>query len=654
MKNLMIYILCLITFLLNAQEKMTSEKLWELGRVKIDVISDDGKIIFGSTQFNIQTNNSYRNLYLLDLDGKTTQLTRTKSREQALFFIDNHTFIYTKDNKTYSFNIKDLTSKEFLNTQLNGLKINKNYVSFTKKVKEEKVLASDYYPSLKKSNVKIYNDLMYRHWDTWKDGLFSHVFISTDLKTHHNAFDITPNEPYNITSIEWSPNEQELIYVAKKEQGKKAAQSTNTDLYLYNPSTKKTINLTSNNKGYDTSPKFNDEGTLIAYLQMKTAGYEADKNDIILIDKQDLNKSVNLTKNWDYTVSDFIWGKDSNTLYFLAAIQATYQLFELKIDTKKIRQITTGNHNYTSIHLVNNYLVGGRQDMNRATEIYKVAISSGKQTQLSHINDKAYAKIAKSTIEKRWIDTTDGQKMLTWVIYPPDFDSKKKYPTLLYCQGGPQSAVSQFYSFRWNFQLMAAQGYIVVAPNRRGLPSFGTDWNHAISKDWGGQPMQDYFTAIDTLAKEPYVDENRLGSVGASYGGYSVYMLAGIHNKRFKTFISHCGLFNMTSWYGVTEELFFANYDLGGAYWDKKAAKTYQDFNPINFVDKWDTPMMVIHGGKDYRVPENQGMEAFTAAQLKGLKSRFLYFPEENHWVLTPQNGLVWQHEFFKWLKETL
>ncbi len=656
MKNIISFILFLGTLSMVGQEKMTPKKLWELGRVKIDAISDDGKIIFGNTQFNIRENNSSRDLYLLDLDGKTTRLTESSEHHKAITFIDHQTFIFTKGSKTYSFNINDYTTKKILDTKLNGLQITENHISFTKSVKEAQVLAHDYYPDLKEANAKIYDDLMYRHWDTWEDGLFTHTFIAKSLETYNEAFDITPNEPYNITAVEWTPDGDELVYVAKKKYGRKAAQSTNTNLYGYRleKNKKPALNLTSDNQGYDTHPRFSQDGTTLAYLQMKTAGYEADKNDIVLIYRNNIYKKINLTKDWDNTVSKFIWGEDSNTIYFLAAVKATYQLFELKIDTKKIRQITSGKHNYTSLYLVNNYLVGERQDMNHATEIYKVAIDSGEQTQLSRINDAFYKDIIKSKIEERWIKTTDGKKMLTWVIYPPDFDPSKKYPTLLYCQGGPQSAVSQFYSFRWNFQLMAAQGYIVVAPNRRGLPSFGVEWNHVISKDWGGQAIQDYFSAIDTLAKEPYVDENRLGAVGASYGGYSVYLLAGIHNKRFKTFISHCGLFNMTSWYGVTEELFFANYDLGGAYWDKKAAKSYRDFNPIHYVDQWNTPIMIIHGGKDFRVPENQGMEAFTAAQLKGLKSRFLYFPEENHWVLTPQNGIVWQNEFFRWLNETL
>ena len=292
--------------------------------------------------------------------------------------------------------------------------------------------------------------------------------------------------------------------------------------------------------------------------------------------------------------------------------------------------------------------------MNHASEIYKVDIKKGEQTKLTSVNDESYKKINMCKVEERWIDTTDGKKMLVWVIFPPDFDKNKKYPTLLYCQGGPQSTVSQFYSFRWNFQIMASQGYIVVAPNRRGLPSFGIKWNEEISGDWGGQPMRDYLSAIDEVSKESYVDKNRLGAVGASYGGYSVYYLAGIHQKRFKTFISHCGVFDLESMYGSTEEIFFPNHDIGGAYWKNPQPKAYKDFNPIKLISNWDTPILIIHGGKDYRVPYTQGLEAFQAAQLKGIKSRLLFFPEESHWVQQPQNGIIWQKEFFKWLKETL
>ncbi|MCB0478320.1 MAG: S9 family peptidase, partial [Crocinitomicaceae bacterium] len=333
---------------------------------------------------------------------------------------------------------------------------------------------------------------------------------------------------------------------------------------------------------------------------------------------------------------------------------ATVQLFEFDLKKNKTRQITDGDHNWTSIALAGKYLVGTKTTMNHPNEIFKVDIKKGEETQLSHVNKEIYEKIKTSKIEKRWITTSDNKKMLTWVIYPPDFDPNKKYPTLLYCQGGPQSAVSQFFSFRWNFQLMAANDYIIVAPNRRGLPGFGQEWNETISKDWGGQAMKDYLAAIDSVSKEPYCDENRMGAIGASYGGYSVYYLAGNHEKRFKTFISHCGLFNLYSWYGTTEELFFANWDIGGPYWLKENAELYQKNSPSNYVQNWDTPMLVIHGEKDFRVPIGEGMQAFQVAQIKGIPSRFLYFPGEGHWVLSPQNGIVWHREFFNWLDRWL
>jgi len=393
---------------------------------------------------------------------------------------------------------------------------------------------------------------------------------------------------------------------------------------------------------------------------MKRDGYESDKNDIIVRLPQG---DVNLTKDWDGTVYGFIWSEDASKIYFNAPVGGTVHAFQIDVPIGKKtkstpKQISEGQFDVNGIiGQSRKHLIVYRRDMNHATEIYNLNISNGKMKQLSEANDEIYKDIKMSTIEKRIVKTTDGKDMPTWVIYPPDFDPTKKYPTLLYCQGGPQGALSQFYSFRWNFQLMAANGYIIVAPNRRGMPGYGVEWNEQISKDYGGQNMKDYLSAIDDVAKESYVDRDRLGCIGASYGGYSVFYLASRHEGRFKSFISHDGIFNWRSMYGTTEELFFVNWDLGGAYWDKDnaaAQKSYNEFNPINFVEKWDTPIMIIQGGKDFRVPIGQGLEAFQAAQLQGIKSRFLFFPEENHWVLTAQNSLVWQREFYKWLEETV
>ena len=411
--------------------------------------------------------------------------------------------------------------------------------------------------------------------------------------------------------------------------------------------------------GYDTDPSFSANNDL-AWLSMARDGYEADKNDIYVKGK---NGIINLTEQWDGTVKSFRWSADGKKIYFIAAVGGTNQLLEVDYPglTKKmpvVSPLASGMFDLNDIvGQSGDLLVLSRTDMNHAAELYTFNLKSKALTQLTKVNDEAYKTVAVSKTEKRMVTTTDGKQMTVWVVYPPNFDPNKKYPTLLYCQGGPQSALTQFYSFRWNFQLMAANGYIVVAPNRRGMPGHGVEWNEAISKDWGGQVMKDYLSAIDDVSKESYVDKSRLGCIGASYGGYSVFNLAGIHQKRFKSFIAHAGVFDLRSMYGTTEEIFFCNFDMGGAYWEKDnaaAQKAYTEFNPIDRVGNWDTPMLVIHGGLDYRVPESQGFQAYTALQLRGIKSRLLYFPDENHWILKPHNAIVWQKEFYRWLQETL
>ncbi|HQV35981.1 MAG TPA: S9 family peptidase [Flavobacterium sp.] len=619
----------------SAQQILTPELLWKLGRVSALGISKDGKnVIYKVSVPSVEENKSDSKFYSISVNGGfATEIPETKE-----LLIDKN---LSPDGK---------------------------YLLSNKEVKLEKILGKDLYPELEKSNVQVYNGLDYRHWDTWNDGNHNHVFYADANGNDKSvAIDIMKGEPYDSPQkpfggdedFTWSPDGKSIIYVCKKKSGTAYATSTNTDLYEYNLENKTTKNLTESNLGYDTNPIFSPNGDL-TWLQMKRDGYEADKNDIIVRFK---GMDMNLTANWDGTVDGFKWSLDSKKIYFTAAVDGTKQLFEVNFPgltriAVLVRQITTGTFDVNDlVGFTGDKIIVTRTDMNHSKEIYSYDLKKNAWLKLTEVNDKAYAKLSLPTYEKRYVTTTDGKKMLVWVILPPNFDKTKKYPTLLYCQGGPQSALTQSYSFRWNFSLIASQGYVIVAPNRRGMPGHGVAWNEQISKDWGGQVMDDYLSAIDDVSKESYVDKSRLGAVGASYGGYSVFYLAGIHNKRFKTFISHCGVFNLQSMYGTTEEVFFTDWDSGGPYWEKDnavAQKTYTQFNPINLVSKWDTPILIIQGGKDYRVPIGQGQEAFQAAQLRGIKSRFMLFPEENHWVLKPQNALVWQREFFGWLKETL
>ena len=617
---------------LSAKELMTPEKLWQVKRISpLGLNVEQTHVIYKVTTPSVADNDFSSKVYQVPLAGGASQLLEAY---QGVLLDDK----LSPDGK---------------------------YKLFHEAVEVETILAVDTYQDLSKADAYVFDDLNYRHWDTWKDGSFKHVFYQ-DLETEQKidimqgeAFD-SPTSPYGgPEDYIWGPEGKNIYYVSKKLTGRDYVSSTNTDIYRYHLASKTTTNLTASNPGYDTSPAFSTTGEL-AWLRMQTAGYESDKNDIMV---RLNNRDVNLTGHWDGTVRSFMWSHDGKRIYFVAPTGGTVQLFQVAVTTNgspEVAQLTDGLFDISGIvAALETQLVLTRNSMNRAKEIYRLDLDSQKMVALTTVNDPFYAELDLPTIKKRWVPTTtkDDKDMLVWVIYPPNFDKNKQYPTLLYLQGGPQVALSQFYSYRWNFQLMASQGYIVVAPNRRGMPGHGVAWNKEISGDWGGKVMQDYLAAIDDVAKESYVDNSRIGAVGASFGGYSAFYLAGIHQQRFKTFISHDGVFDLRSMYGTTEEMFFLNYDLGGAYWDKDngaAQKTYNSFNPINNIDKWDTPILVIQGGRDYRVPLGQGIQAFQAAKLRGLKSRFLYFPEENHWVLTPQNGIVWQREFFKWLQETL
>jgi dipeptidyl aminopeptidase/acylaminoacyl peptidase len=469
----------------------------------------------------------------------------------------------------------------------------------------------------------------------------------------------------------WSKDGNMLAYSCKKENGTQAAFSTNSDIYLYSLNDKSTINVSFRNSGYDRAPQFSTDGNKLAWLSMKKPGYESDKNNlkiyhikpINLDSKKGIKASVepveNLTSNFDYTIDEFQW-MDASRVVFISIKEGTKNFFVYDPKSKNINnifQVTKADQDYSGFSFgvdgKKPVLVGCKTRMDMPAEVFFIDLLSGKEKQISFSNAEILKNTKMGRVEKRWIKATDGKQILTWVIYPPDFDASKKYPTLLYCQGGPQSPVSQSFSYRWNFQLMAANDYIVVAPNRRGLPGFGSEWNDAIQGDYGGQCMKDYLSAIDAVATEPFVNKDKLGAVGASFGGYSVYWLAGHHERKFKAFIAHCGMFNMESWYGSTEEMFFANNDNNGPYWNQPHPNNF-DASPHKFVQNWNTPILIIHNEKDFRVPVTQGMEAFTAAQTMGVPSKFLYFPDENHWVTKPQNSILWQRVFFEWLDQWL
>lgn len=623
-------LICSSTLFFSARAQkvnLTPELMWKLGRVTGLGIAKDGKhYVYSVSTPDADANKSSKEIFVADI------------------------------NTGAALNIK--TASDLLDDK--NVSPDGKYILYDAEVALQKVKSVDLYPELSKSDAYVFDDLNYRHWDKWSDGKFNHVFFAPVAKPASGK-DIMPGEKFDAPQkpfggdedYTWSPNSKSILYVAKKKFGKEYALSTNTDIYRYDIATGVTENLTADMKGYDINPAYGPNGSL-AWLSMKREGFEADKQDLIVMNKTKMNLTASRD---DIHVEGFKWSNDGTRIYFWAAQKATQQLFEVTLADQKIRQITTGEFQYGDITgESDNTLFVTRTDINHAPEIYAVDCITGAATQFTHANDAKYNNINLSKTERRFVKTTDGLQMPVWVVYPPNFDATKKYPALLFCLGGPQGT-TPYYSFRWNLQLMAAQGYVVVAPDRRGVFGNGTKWAEDISKNWGGQVMDDYLSAIDNVSAEKYIDKNRLGCVGASYGGYSVYMLEALHKGRFRTFIAHDGLFDFKSWSGTTEELWFANWDLGGTFWDvknKAAMKSYEKYSPSNFVNKWNTPIMIVQGGTDFRVPIEQGLQAFQAAQLKGIKSKLLYFPQENHWVLKPQNALVWQHEFFKWLDETM
>jgi dipeptidyl aminopeptidase/acylaminoacyl peptidase len=675
MKNFIVAGFVLLAHFCSSQELLTPELLWKMNRISGGTVSPDGQfLLYSQRSYDLEANKGNTDLFVLDLKrNKTRQITATPFTEmEAQWGINNTIWFMSTENEglqIWKMNADGQEKKQcshFKDVELEGFKVAPDEKSIValEAIKVKQTI-SDKYPDLTKANARIEDNLMYRHWDHFDDYMRRHLFLhKIVIASEGDAIalagtDLLKGEPYDgilppmggSEQFCYSNDSKKIIYTSKKLQGKDFALSTNSELYEYDILSGITKNLTLGNKGYDMNPAFSSKGTL-AWQSMPRDGFESDKNHLKIMATD--GEIVDLTKELDITVGSFCWHPSGDLIYFIAPKNGTEQVFELNVISGKTRQLTSGQFDFVSLSVFGETIYAGRQSMVEPTELFSYTIKKNKLAQLTNANTELIKTLKMPKAEERWVETTDGKKMLVWMVYPPDFDPAKKYPALLYCQGGPQSQVSQFFSYRWNLALMASKGYIVVAPNRRGLPGFGQEWNDAISKDWGGQAMKDYLTAIDNAAQEPYVDETRLGAVGASYGGYSVYMLAGIHENRFKTFVAHCGLFNLESWYGTTEELFFANWDQGGPYWLDVNKENYKKNSPHNYVANWNTPILVIHGGMDFRVPESEGMQAFQAAQLKGIRSKYLYFPTEGHWVQSPQNSIVWQREFFEWLATDL
>lgn len=668
MKNLgVVFILLFSTIHSFAQQTFTVEKLWDLNRLGGTVISPNEQYAFYSTtHYELSTNKGKTTGFLLDL--KTQQTKEIFSAGSSFFNVvwsPSNTLLFARGTekgseiveKTISTNTDKILYSG--SAELEGFTISadgKTLVTL-EPVKVRQTIA-DKYPDLNLTNGRLETGLMYRHWNVWQSPYALHLFVhQLEGTAFGKGIDVLQGETYSavtppfggIDDVTLSADGTEIYYATKKKNGTDFALSTNGNIYCYNVKTGITTTLSDQHLGYNTLPRLNNTGNLLAELAMEKDGNEADKNNLWIHDLA-TGKQSNLTQNLDVSVEHYQWHPSGKTIYFTAAIKGTKQLFEVVLATGKTRQVTNERCDIVGLNVLKNTAIVERQTMLAPTDIWEVQLTTGTQKQLTKVNEDKLKGLAIPTVEEKWVTTTDGKKMLVWMILPPNMDKTKKHPALLYCQGGPQSALSQYFSYRWNFYLMAAQGYVVIAPNRRGMPGHGQAWNDQISRDWGGQAIQDYLVATDSAAILPYVDATKIAAVGASYGGYSVYYLAGMHNNRFKTFVSHCGLFNLESWYGTTEEVFFAKNDIGEPYWTGNNKTQFAKHSPHEMVDKWNTPMLVIHGGKDFRVPESEGMQAFQVLQMKGIPSEFLYFPDEGHWISKPQNGVLWYRSYFDWL----
>jgi dipeptidyl aminopeptidase/acylaminoacyl peptidase len=648
--------------------RLTPEALWAMGRINSVLPNEQtNQIAYTISYYSVQENRSTSWIRIANEGKDATLATKSEFVGYEPAWLHNGQLAYLKGGKLH---VKSGNSKE---KTLQGFDHDIEGFLFSPQgdkiilIAQVKTVAStlDKYPDLPLASGRIIDDLMYKHWDEWTETA-PHPFLcelSTDQSQLSivNCIDLLEGTPYEspmkpfggIEQLAWSPDGKTIAYTCRKKSGLDYAISTNSDIYLYDICARTHTNLTQDNFGYDTNPSYSPDGQWIAWQSMERDGYESDENRLMIQNLLTGERRF-LTQGMETNVDSYYW-KDDNHLVFSAVWHATSQIYEINLQGERTC-LTIGQYDYIPAANIGNTYYCLRHSMREANEIFR--FKPGEEpVQITRENDNIYSQITMGNVVPRWQKTTDGQQMLTWIIYPPHFDPNKKYPTLLYCEGGPQSPVSQFWSFRWNFMMMAANDYIIVAPNRRGLPGFGNEWNEQISGDYGGQCMKDYLTAIDEfVATEPYVDKDHLGCVGASFGGFSVYWLAGHHNKRFKAFIAHDGIFNMEMQYLETEEKWFANWDMGGAYWDKNnkiAQRTFAN-SPHLFVDKWDAPILCIHGEKDFRILANQGMAAFDAAKMRGVDAQLLIFPDENHWVLQPQNGILWQRTFFEWLDKYL
>ena len=657
---------------------LTPEVLWSMGRIGGVAVSPDGsRIAYQVSYYSVKENASHTVVYVMNDDGSDVKLlTKSAVSEHSPAWIDNDHIAFLsvkngvqqifsmdsdgKNRKQLSFGDKDIEGFLFSPDMQNVLVV-KNVPNPLVKEKQ--------YEDLPKASGMIADDLMFRHWDSWVTSL-PHPYVAAfdGKRVADECVDLLEGEPYEspmlpfggMEQFAWSPDGKSVAYTCRKKAGAEYTKSTDSDIYLYNIETGKVKNLCKlpgtedMNMGYDTNPKFNSDGRYIAWQSMERDGYESDINRLYVMELES-GRKWSVSESFDSNVDDFIWANDKDYFYFIGSWQGCMSLFNADLDGN-VLPVNTDACDYNSLAMGRERrLIVTRQSMRFATEIYSVDVRRGLAEKLSHENDHIFAQMPNIKVEARAVKTTDGKDMLTWVVFPPNFDETKKYPTILFCEGGPQSMVSQFWSYRWNFRIMAAQGYIIVAPNRRGLPGFGKKWLEDISGDYGGQCMKDLLSAIDDVSKEPYVDKDRLGCVGASFGGYSVYWLAGHHDGRFKCFIAHDGIFNLEQQYVETEEMWFPQWDLGGPYWEKNniTRSTYAT-SPHLFADKWDTPILCIHGEKDYRILYSQAVSAFQAARLRGVPAELLLFPDENHWVLKPQNGILWQRTYFNWLDKWL